>query len=498
MPGQIHVHIDIDGPGYEAAYYAFQVLLASSEVPVVFHRARPFLLSPEAVLITYSCSRIEPVHHKHLVICASRRLWEHYGREKSLPPLPLLRVPLAALGVRASARLQDPLVLPYASEAAPAGAEFVRDASTGSDVSIVTGADVVASAFFWITRYEESLISERDEVGRIPEERLRVIQEGLTRRPLVDEYSELLITWLEMLGLRVGANRRPFRVVLTHDVDSGIGVRGFWEHADNGLRTLYQETVRQRRPRTGLVGLGQWALRGVGLQKEAELFRDIVTLDAEFGFPSFFFLMSNGTHPRDASYDICSDAAQGVIKAIREAGGGIGLHVGLNAHTKSAQLRSEWERLRQAAPQARPVSRSHYLAFFSPTTWRQLLELGFTADSTLGFSRYSGFRCGTCRAFRPFDIERREILSIWELPLTVMDVNLFFGQPMESDTTRVSAVADLAACVKAHGGCLVLNWHNVYCFGHYRKVYRAILAELRGGHALSPDNLPAANGVVIW
>jgi hypothetical protein len=87
-----------------------------------------------------------------------------------------------------------------------------------------------------------------------------------------------------------------------------------------------------------LLGLGQRALRGLGLQKAAALFRYIVRPDAEFGFPSFLFLLSTGTHLKGTSYDNLSTAAHSVIKVIREAGGGIELHVGLNAQANRPSL----------------------------------------------------------------------------------------------------------------------------------------------------------------
>jgi hypothetical protein len=312
----------------------------------------------------------------------------------------------------------------------------------------------------------------------------------------VDEYSELLTVWLRLLSAHADAEGRPFRVVLTHDVDWGIGIKGVGAHVNHGLRALYRETVRQRRIRTGLIGLVQWGMRGLGLQEEAAHLRRIVDIDTEFGFPSFFFLMANGTHPKDATYDVTSPAVRIVMRVIHEAGAKTGLHIGLDAHGSAAQFRREWERLRCADPAALPVARSHFLAFSAPSTWRQLAELGFVADSTMGFSDHIGFRCGTSRAFRPFDVERRKVVPLWELPMTVMDVNLF--RVRASDAERVEAVSDLANCVKAHGGCLVINWHNVYCFGHYEVVYKSILGALRGGQGLSPDCLPVDGGVVIW
>src|SRR5437899_7917460 len=495
MADEIHVHIDV--PEFEAAKYAFRVLLATLDSSVLFHKSRPSGLSPEAAVITYSPSAMAPTRAKHLQLRASRKLWDHYRKDTSLPPSPLPRIPLAQLKVQPSARLRDPLVLPYLAEPGQPVAEVRRESGPDSRVSMEIGVDLVASTFFWISRYEETLIGERDGFGRIPQERLQATRERVTGRPLVDEYRELLMIWLRIIGARVAARKPPFRVFLTHDVDSGIGITGFQQHAESGLRAFYREAIRARRLRTGLRGLAQEMARGLGRVDDAFLFRVVRDLDTEFGFPSFFFLMANGTHPGDATYDILGDASHRVITAIREAGGSVGLHVGLNAHGALAQLGAEWERLRQADPLAWPASRSHYLAFFAPATWRQLSELGFRVDSTIGFSDHMGFGAGTSHAFRPFDVERREILPIWELPLTLMDTHLFRG-PESDDAERISAVREVAARVRAHGGCFVINWHNVVFFGHYREVYRAILSDLRDACPVRLEDLPGENGSIIW
>ncbi len=207
----------------------------------------------------------------------------------SLPPAPLTRVALAALQARPSDRLRDPLVLPYVSDTRPPGVAVSRDASTGAPSRIVSGADLIASAFFWISRYEETLIRERDEFGRIPQKLLRQVQEGITDRPLVDEYAELLAGWLETLGSGVRFHRQPFRALITHDVDSGIGIRGIRENLENGLRTLYREAIRGKRLGTGLIGLGDWALKGSGFGRRRGSFAAsrISTRSSDFHRSSF-------------------------------------------------------------------------------------------------------------------------------------------------------------------------------------------------------------------
>ncbi len=107
-----------------------------------------------------------------------------------------------------------------------------------------------------------------------------------------------------------------------------------------------------------------------------------------------------------------------------------------------------------------------------------------------------GFGGATCRPFRPFDVERRGVLPIWEIPMTLMDNN-FFRQPARDDDERISMVRELVARVRAAGGCFVINWHNVVFFGHYRRVYREILGTLRDARPLGLEDLPS-DGSLVW
>ena len=496
MTNRPEIHVSIEIAPYEAAVYALRVLLADLDARVVFHRSAADL--PDGALrIRYGVGPLRPGRGPELLLHACSRFWENYGRESSLPALPLTRVPLGDLGFPPTDRVGSPMPLPYVSEQAPPSAQFLRSESGAGRASLSTGADLVASAFFWITRYQESLIRERDEEGRIPQTQLLELREDLTERALVDEYAAVLGAWIGKLDSSAVARSRDFRIFLTHDVDTGIGVRGLWKNAENAARTMYREVVRSRRPATGLHGAAEWTLRGIGVREEPAVFRDIAAVDRGLGFPSFFFLMANGSHPKDATYDILGPDARRVIGAIRECGGAIGLHIGLNAHRSLDQFRSEWDRLREAAgSDVWPACRSHFLSFFPPTTWRQLVELGFRVDSTLGYSDHVGFRGGTCRGFRPFDVERLEVLPMWELPMTVMDVNLF--REIRADGERVAQIRGVARRVRAHGGCLVVNWHNVSFHGHYRRVYREALRDLSEARAVRLDDVPVGEDAVVW
>lgn len=86
---------------------------------------------------------------------------------------------------------------------------------------LVIHADIIASAFFLLTRYEEVIRREvRDTFGRFPGRESLPYRAGFINRPIVDEYAAMLRQWLREVGVDIPEPPRAVdKVYLTHDVD---------------------------------------------------------------------------------------------------------------------------------------------------------------------------------------------------------------------------------------------------------------------------------------
>ena len=80
-------------------------------------------------------------------------------------------------------------------------------------------ADIVASTLFMLSRWEESVVSERDSHGRFLAQRSVAFRQGFLDRPIVDEYALVLRAWIEAIAPWTTFVRRRFSVKLSHDVD---------------------------------------------------------------------------------------------------------------------------------------------------------------------------------------------------------------------------------------------------------------------------------------
>jgi hypothetical protein len=85
---------------------------------------------------------------------------------------------------------------------------------------LVVHADIIASTYFLVTRYEEMVRCDiRDEHGRFPGRQSLPFRAGFINRPIVEEYAALLRKWLRDSGVNITEPKRRFSVLLTHDVD---------------------------------------------------------------------------------------------------------------------------------------------------------------------------------------------------------------------------------------------------------------------------------------
>lgn len=106
------------------------------------------------------------------------------------------------------------------------------------------GADLLASAFFLLSRYEECVRREvRDQHGRFPGQESLPYRAGFLRRPVVDEYGALLRRLLRRTGVEVHEPAPGFRHVwLTHDVDE----IWTWDNYYRALRTMVKRVLTRQ------------------------------------------------------------------------------------------------------------------------------------------------------------------------------------------------------------------------------------------------------------
>ena len=361
---------------------------------------------------------------------------------------------------------------------------------------LIVRADIVASAYFLLTRYEEWVRREvRDAHGRFPGKESLPYRAGFIDRPIVEEYAELLRKWAKEVGIHVPAPRRRFSVLLTHDVDT-IGIK---RNPIQPLRSLASGLLRRQPIGSALRN----AAMALGFRPDPrDNLDDVVLLDRRLAdrielnrCQSLYFFMAGGRTPFDGSYNIRRFKARNAVRTVLNSGAGIGLHASYEAGQRPDLIARERANLEKVAGVPIYRNRHHFLTWREPEDAKRLSTAGITWDATLGYADVAGFRLGVCHPVPLFDPIERQPLEIEEHPLIVMDCTLSNEGYMNLDEQAAfDHVCKLADATLRHQGEFVVLWHNTVLAPtdptYHSRLYPRILDYLAGLHQCDDQAVP--------
>lgn len=356
---------------------------------------------------------------------------EHYGTEASLPVGPLPEI--------------EGVPFLYGEN------RVEREGNT-----VVVYADLVATAFFFLSRYEEICRPQvRDIHGRFPGRESLLFKNGLITRPILDEYTLLVQKWLKEAGVDLPTlPEKIAKVWLTHDVDApffGKSLRAF-------CREVLQGT--------------SWATSCLLWRQKWEddpyyTFPYMAELDQacreKAGIPvqMVYFLKGGGESPYDKPvYKLKSKGLSKLIKFLTNQNITFGLHGSYSSGAKRADLYEKRE-LEQALGKKVFFFRNHFLRSCEPLHLASLENIGITDDFTMGYADVAGFRLATTRPAVWINPVSGRLSQLVLHPLTVMDATLAAPQYMGMDAEKaMEYCTSLFHTIRRHGGEVCLLWHN--------------------------------------
>ncbi|MFV0391538.1 MAG: polysaccharide deacetylase family protein [Paludibacteraceae bacterium] len=351
--------------------------------------------------------------------------------------------------------------------------------------TVILHADIVASTFFLITRYEETINrTERDEHGRFPGKSSLPFRAGFLHQPIVDEYGHELRKLLRSTGVNVIEPKKEFnKIYLTHDVDQLAhyrNLRGMGGALTRGLKNPHQ-AFKALQTFLGGVRFDPWFTFPWLFSLCAILQLERPEMDIE----SIVFIKSGGGESaRDKPlHNLASNDFQYLFELTKQNDIRIGLHPSYQAGDDTSFIAKEKKILDDAVGQNTVYTRNHFLRSRDPEDMQALLDAGLTDDFTLGYADIAGFRLGTCRSVRWVNPVTLELTSLTLHPLTMMDNTLYDSRYMNLTAAKAFEYAkQITDEVRKHNGDLVLLWHNTSVekdIGLYsRRLYEKIMNYL--------------------
>jgi len=320
---------------------------------------------------------------------------------------------------------------------------------------IQCGVDLFASAFFMLSRWEEQTMPHRDEHGRFPGNKSLAYKHDFLNRPVVNEYAELLWQLLQKAGFKGERKQRTFTLVPTHDIDDLL----FWNATNKKrrYRNLAGDLFKRRNPKLAAKRRKSYADTMADVKNDPYHVYDHLMDKAEkAGVQAQFYFMAGGSTVYDRPYDLNSGLFAEIVAHIKDRGHLIGYHGSYTTWNDPVLFLKEKKTLEQTVDMEITSCRQHYLRFAIPATWQMQEAAGISTDSTLYYSGYPGFRCGSCYAFPVFDILNRKQLQLTEIPLLLMDGDLDELEPPQAE----HMIIDIQQQTKKFGGDFVFLRHN--------------------------------------
>ncbi len=323
--------------------------------------------------------------------------------------------------------------------------------------TIICEADIFASSFFMLTRWEEYVNKKRDKHNRFSATESLAFKQSFLDRPVVNEYVEMLKNMMKKLDNTLVFKEKKFSFLLTHDVDSVAKY--------NNIKSCILELGADILKRKSIILAMKSLMRQVNVKilktkkDPFDTFDYLMDISEKVNTKSYFFFMGKGETKYDNHYKSSSKTVLKIVENIKSRGHEIGIHPSYSAYNDFEQFKKEKEELEQNLNTTITFGREHYLRFEVPTTWQIWEDNGMEWDSTCSYADKEGFRCGVCYEYSVFNILTRKKLKLKEKPLVVMETSLFTYQNL-NDEKIISGVRKLLEKVIKYNGNFVFLWHN--------------------------------------
>ncbi len=278
---------------------------------------------------------------------------------------------------------------------------------------------------------------------------------------------------------------QPPVLILSHDNDILRG-NDMWTQSIRLLR-IFQPLLSFKAPR--LMNLW-WMLRNTIYPKTfyLENIAGMVDVEKMLGYTSSFYFL-NGSGGR---FGARSGSAL-IPEALRQIPSEwpVGIHYNYDTLLDAERFNSQLAELCSYLDRPIVAGRAHYLRFDPEKSFSFLASMGICIDESVGYPDCIGYRCGIAGPFQPYDHLSGRSLSLWEVPLTIIESTLINQYPRDS----VKVFQRLLDHISRIGGAVSLLFHPGLFFnpefpetgGLYRRLLCAARQITNGGQTLTFD-----------
>lgn len=334
-----------------------------------------------------------------------------------------------------------------------------KELYTIENSNLIFNHDILKSAFYLLSGYQEITSDKKDHFGRFPfkgslHDTLKIID-----KPIVNYYFKFIV---EAVNLFLNPNSlkkknvfNNYALILTHDID----------HVDYYTVNKFLYKIKE------LLGLAKTNLQKSDILKYMFNylsfssdnpywnFDEFIELESKYGFKSSFYFLKKAQKHVDSTYNFSDKKIKRAFELIKQNACEIGLHGTVGSSKNKEELKQQKAELEKQAAITVKGGRQHRLMFETPSTLLNHEFATLSYDSSLCFAEHEGFRNSFCLPFKLYDFDNDKMINVWEFPLIAMDTTLFHYQKYNKEEA-FAAIDNLISEIKQFSGVLTLLFHN--------------------------------------
>ncbi|WP_271765362.1 polysaccharide deacetylase family protein [Aquimarina algiphila] len=312
--------------------------------------------------------------------------------------------------------------------------------------------DIFAATFYLLTRYEEYLPHVKDAMGRFPATESIAYTHDFLHDPVVDIWSYKFKEVLLEKYPDIMFQEKKFTIIPVISVHQTFVYKnkGILRSVGGGLRDLWKLRLDKLGDRIKVL---------IGLKKDPyNTFDFIIKLQKNKRRKAkvLFGLGDYSNYEKNVGYN--RPQHQTVIKHIADYMD-VGLKASYEAVCDLLVLKKEKLRIETILNRRLRYTMCSFFKIKLPEAYRNFIELEVGEDYSMGYSKYSGFRAGTCSPFMFYDLDYEV-----QTPLIVNSfcyVNLGTKNDVSDSLSAKKEIIDYIEKVKKVNGVFIPIFSNV-------------------------------------
>jgi hypothetical protein len=328
--------------------------------------------------------------------------------------------------------------------------------------------DPLASIFYVLSRMEEYTSTLEDEHGRFEAKNSLLFRYKWLEKAVCDRWAEAFLKFLTSHKL-IAFKKIPKAIAIcpTFDIDNAFAYQ--WKEGMRRWLSIGKDFLKGNRLR---INERKQVTKGARIDPYDTY--DYILEIAERGFIVNMFWLLGDYAKYDKNLSFKDVRHQRLIRKMAWKTI-VGIHPSYKSNSYEYYLLNEKERLEVILNREVIHSRQHFLKFSVSTTYHILESMGIKHEYSMGYADHIGFRSGTARKHKWFDLNRNRVSDMTIHPFAYMDGTLNEYMELTIDEAK-ERIDGLYKEVKKYGGDFVFIWHNE-TIGNYGKWngWRAVL-----------------------